>query len=122
MSTIIKDVFKVHNLIVARALGGEDTISTELIADKFDWTNDKAFDVLGVFRAIEPQALVLGFDVQCPTCEHFMSADAYVKEVNQKGSYDVTCECSAEFKITIDNMDPYFRINTQYAKSREEFV
>ncbi len=122
MSIIIKDVFKVHNLIVARALSGEDAITIEMLTDKFDWSYDKASDVLGVFRAIEPTALVVGFDVQCPVCENYMSADSFAAEVNKTGSAAVTCECAAEFKITIDNMDLYFRISNQYAKSREEFV
>lgn len=123
MSNIIKDVFKVHNMVVARSLSGQEKLTPGNLERQFEWSSEKVLNMVAVFRAIEPSALTVHFTVICHTCEHHIDADAYVTAVNNLGTYDIKCEqCGADIKVGIDKMNPYFRINPSYAKSREEFV
>lgn len=123
MSNIIRDVFKIHNMVVARSLSGVERLNPAMIERQFQWSGDKVLDIVGVFRALEPSAMTVHFDVVCHVCEHHQDADEYVTKVNQLGTYDIKCEaCGADIKLNIDKMNPYFRINPSYAKSKEEFV
>ena len=123
MSNIIRDVFKVHNMVVARSLSGAERLNPEMMERQFKWSGEKVLDIVGVFRALEPSAMTVHFDVRCHVCEHHINADAYVGAVNKLGTYDIQCdECGSDIKLNIDKMNPYFRINPSYAKSKEEFV
>jgi hypothetical protein len=123
MTKFIKDVFQVHNTVMIRGLGGMDSVDPTLFMKQFQWDELRAYDAIHIFRAIEPAALVPTFKAQCPECKSHTSVDEYVKEINLTGSYTINCgECATEFKVTVDNINPYFRINPLYAKSRKDIV
>ena len=63
MSNIIRDVFKVHNMVVARSLSGAERLNPEMMERQFKWSGEKVLDIVGVFRALEPSAMTVHFDV-----------------------------------------------------------
>lgn len=123
MTKLIKDVFTVHNLVTSRSLSGEEVLDPIWFVAKFGWTESHALDVIHVFRAIQPDALKVSFKVECPSCKEHTTVDEFVQQLNTLGSYEVKCdECWIDFKVTVDKLKPYFRINPLYVKSKEDYV
>lgn len=125
MTNFIKDVFKVHNLVAVYSLGsrgGRKTITPELIAKRFSWTEAHTLDAIKIFRAIEPSAMKPTFQVMC-ACKAYTNVDNYTKDIVDNGVANVQCAtCKKNIKVTVANVRTVFSINKDYATSREDFI
>lgn len=120
---IIHDINKIHNLAVARYLGGIKTIYPETIADKFGWEAARTLNAICLTNALAPGFLYPKFNAECDKCQFHTSVDLYITEINKAGEYVVQCEgCKIPFKVMIDNMKPYFIIQDGFITGKVDFI